>query len=198
MNAARTHLREGILWGSGGDEHPARVLAPATSSRSLREAALDHDHPHQRSGRHCGRAVMPDNRPLSGIRVLDLTQVYAGPTCTRVLADLGAEVIKVEGLRRMDITRNFLIADNDSAGDYWNHGGYFPYRNAGKKSLTLDWGDPGAIELLKRLVPECDIVAESFTPRVMAAHGLDYESLTKLRPDIIMISLSGYGQTGPW
>ncbi|TMB99973.1 MAG: CoA transferase [Chloroflexi bacterium] len=141
---------------------------------------------------------MPDNRPLYGIRVLDLTQVYAGPTCTRVLADLGAEVIKVEGLRRMDITRNFLIADNDSAGDYWNHGGYFPYRNAGKKSLTLDWGDPGAIELLKRLVPECDIVAESFTPRVMAAHGLDYESLTKLRPDIIMISLSGYGQTGPW
>ncbi len=138
------------------------------------------------------------SRPLSGIRVLDLTQVYAGPTCTRVLADLGAEVIKVEGLKRMDITRNFCIADNKAEGDYWNHGGYFPYRNAAKKSLTLDWGDPEAIELLKRLVPLCDIVAESFTPRVMAQHGLDYESLKRLRPDLIMISLSGYGQTGPW
>src|SRR5438132_7840652 len=142
-------------------------------------------------------AVMAD-RPLSGVRVLDLTQVYAGPTCTRVLADLGAEVIKVEGPKRMDITRNFIIADNDSSEDYWNHGGYFPFRNAGKKSLTLDWGDPQAIELLKRLVPLCDVVAESFTPHVMAAQGLDYESLTALRPDIIMISLSGYGQTGPW
>lgn len=137
-------------------------------------------------------------RPLDGIRVLDLTQVYAGPTCTRILADLGAEVIKVEGLKRVDITRNFMITDNDSKDDYWNHAGYFHWRNAGKKSLTLDWSDPEAIELLKRLVKECDVVAESFTPHVMAEHGLDYESLTKLRPDVIMISLSGYGQYGPW
>jgi crotonobetainyl-CoA:carnitine CoA-transferase CaiB-like acyl-CoA transferase len=137
-------------------------------------------------------------RPLDGIRVLDLTQVYAGPTCTRILADLGAEVIKLEGLKRMDITRNFAIADNNSKDDYWNHGGYFPFRNSGKKSLTLDWSDPEAFDILKRLVPRCDIVAESFTPHVMAAHGLGYESLKELRPDLIMISLSGYGQDGPW
>jgi len=137
-------------------------------------------------------------RPLSGLRVLDLTQVYAGPTCTRILADLGAEVIKLEGLKRMDITRNFAVADNDSKGDYWNHGGYFPFRNSGKKSLTLDWSDPEAFDILKRLVEHCDIVAESFTPHVMKQHGLDYESLKKVRPDVIMISLSGYGQTGPW
>ena len=137
-------------------------------------------------------------RPLEGIRVLDLTQVYAGPTCARILGDLGAEVIKVEGVKRIDITRNFIIADNNSKDDYWNHSGYFQWRNAGKKSLTLDWGDDEAIELLKRLVPMCDVVAESFTPHVMEARGLGYEGLKALRADIIMISLSGYGQDGPW
>ncbi len=136
--------------------------------------------------------------PLSGIRVLDLTQVYAGPTCTRTLSDLGADVIKVEGLKRADITRNFVMPDNDSSGDYWNNAGYFPLRNGGKRSLTLDFNDPEGVELLKRLVPSADVVAESFTPRVMAKFGLDYESLRKMNPNVIMISLSGYGQTGPW
>src|SRR3990170_4203046 len=148
-----------------------------------------------------GRAtLMPNDLPLDGIRVLDLTQVYAGPTCTRILADLGAEVIKVEGLKRMDITRNFVIADNQSEDDYWNRSGYFLFRKGGKKSLTLDFGEdagPG-VEIVKRLVPQVDIVVESFTPRVMAKFGLDYESLRAIRPDVIMISLSGYGQSGPW
>jgi crotonobetainyl-CoA:carnitine CoA-transferase CaiB-like acyl-CoA transferase len=139
--------------------------------------------------------------PLSGVRVLDLSQVYAGPTCSRILCDLGAEVIKVEGLRRIDITRNFVIYDNNTEGDYWNRAHYFLFRNAGKKSLTLDFsaeGGPRAVELLKRLVPHADVVVESFTPRVLAQHGLDYASLRELRPDLVMVSLSGYGQTGPW
>ncbi len=136
--------------------------------------------------------------PLAAIRVLDLTQVYAGPTCTRILADLGAEVIKVEGLKRIDITRNFVVRGNDARDDFWNRMGYFLYRNAGKKSLTLDFTDAQAVQLFKRLVPHADVVAESFTPRVMAQHGLDYESLCKIKPDLIMISLSGYGQNGPW
>jgi len=141
---------------------------------------------------------MSNHLPLSGVRVLDLTQVYAGPTCTRLLSDLGADVIKVEGLKRIDITRNFVIADNNSQGDYWNRAGYFLYRNGGKRSLTLDFNDPEAVEIVKRLVPHADVVAESFTPRVMAKFGLEYESLRRIRPDLIMISLSGYGQTGPW
>ncbi len=140
----------------------------------------------------------PVTLPLSGLRVLDLTQVYAGPTCTRILCDLGAEVIKIEGLKRIDVIRGAIIADNNAEGDFWNHGGYFLYRNAGKKSLTLDFTDPQAVELFKRLVPHADVVVESFTPRVMAQHGLDYPSLRPLKPDLIMISLSGYGQTGPW
>ena len=136
--------------------------------------------------------------PLSGIRVLDLTQVYAGPTCTRILSDLGADVIKLEGLKRTDITRNFVMPENSGKDDYWNHAGYFLLRNGGKKSITLDFSDPEAVELVKRLVPHADVVAESFTPRVMAKFGLDYESLKVIKPEIIMISLSGYGQTGPW
>ena len=84
---------------------------------------------------------MSDNLPLSGIRVLDLAQVYAGPTCTRILSDLGADVIKVEGLRRMDITRNFVMPENDSTDDYWNKAGYFLLRNGGKRSLTLDFSE---------------------------------------------------------
>ena len=136
--------------------------------------------------------------PLAGVRVLDLSQVYAGPTCGRILCDLGAEVIKVEGLHRIDITRNFIIYDNKTEGDYWNRSHYFQFRNAGKKSVTLDFQEPSAVEMLKRLVPRADVVVESFTPRVLAQHGLDYESLRALREDLVMVSLSGYGQTGPW
>jgi crotonobetainyl-CoA:carnitine CoA-transferase CaiB-like acyl-CoA transferase len=136
--------------------------------------------------------------PLSAVRVLDFTQVYAGPTCTRILSDLGAEVIKVEGVRRMDITRNFIIADNNTEEDYYNRAGYFLFRNGGKKSLTVDLNDPAAVEIVRKLLPHVDVVAESFTPRVMAKFGLDYESMRKIRPDLIMISLSGYGQNGPW
>ena len=77
----------------------------------------------------------------TGVRVLDLAQVYAGPTCARLLSDLGADVIKVEGLKRMDITRNFVMPENDSSDDYWNKAGYFLLRNGGKRSLTLDFSE---------------------------------------------------------
>ena len=79
--------------------------------------------------------------PLSGVRVLDFAQVYAGPTCTRILSDLGADVIKVEGLKRMDITRNFVMPENLGEDDYWNKAGYFVLRNGGKRSLTLDFSE---------------------------------------------------------
>jgi crotonobetainyl-CoA:carnitine CoA-transferase CaiB-like acyl-CoA transferase len=139
--------------------------------------------------------------PLSGVRILDFTQVYAGPTCTRLLSDLGADVIKIEGVKRMDITRNFVMPDNLGEDDYWNKSGYFLLRNGGKRSLTLDFSEESGgtgLDVVKKLVPHCDIVAESFTPHVMAKFGLDYESLKAIKDDIIMISLSGYGQNGPW
>ncbi|MDP2948808.1 MAG: CoA transferase, partial [Chloroflexota bacterium] len=136
---------------------------------------------------------MPDRLPLDGVRVLDLSHVYAGPTCSRILCDLGAEVIKVEGIRRIDAVRGLFIADNDTRDDYWNRGLYFVCRNAGKRSLTLDftsaWGGSASgrngegVELFKRLVPFADVVVESFTPRVMKNLGLDYDALHQLRPD---------------
>jgi crotonobetainyl-CoA:carnitine CoA-transferase CaiB-like acyl-CoA transferase len=139
--------------------------------------------------------------PLLGVRVLDFTAVYAGPTCTRLLADLGADVIKVEGPKRSDITRNFVMPENNTEDDYWNKAGYFLLRNGGKKSLTLDFSEESGgagLEIVKKLIPHCDVIAESFTPHVMAKLGLDYESVKAIRPDVIMISLSGYGQDGPW
>lgn len=141
--------------------------------------------------------MMPD-LPLSGIRVLDLGQVYAGPTCARILCDLGAEVIKVEGIHRMDVIRNVFLAENDGSGDYWNRGAYYVFRNVGKRSVVLEFTDSRAVELFRRMVGTFDIVVENFTPRVMKNLGLGYESLRQLRPDIIVISMSGYGQSGPW
>lgn len=137
-------------------------------------------------------------RPLEGIRVLDATHVYAGPTATRILSDLGADVIKVESTTRMDIVRATILLDNDTEGDFWNRGVYFLARNAGKRGITLNFQQLQGVELFKRLAAVADVVAESFTPRVMRNYGLHYEALRQVKPDLIYISLSGYGQTGPY
>lgn len=139
----------------------------------------------------------PVTRPLEGIRVLDLTQVFAGPTCTRILADLGADVIRMEAPARLDITRNLIHTDNDGQDVPWERALYFTIRNAGKKEIVIDLNQPRGRELVRGLVARCDVVAESFTPRVMRAFELDYERLREIKPDLIMISLSGYGQDGP-
>ncbi|MCH8850192.1 MAG: CoA transferase [Chloroflexi bacterium] len=137
-------------------------------------------------------------KPLAGVRVIDLTQVFAGPTCTRILADLGAEVIRMEAPARMDITRNLIHVDNDGQETPWERALYFTIRNAGKKEIVLDLNKPRARELLRDLIAQADVLAESFTPRVMRAFELDYEHVREIKPDIVMISLSGYGQDGPY
>ncbi len=134
--------------------------------------------------------------PLEGIRVVDLSHVYAGPTCTRILAELGADVIKVEAAMRFDITRGLILTDNDHGGQPWNRASYFAVRNAGKRAITLDLSNEKGIDLLKRLIGLSDVLVESFTPRVMKAFGLDYEAVRGVKPDIVMLSMSGYGQTG--
>ena len=136
--------------------------------------------------------------PLEGIRILDFSQVWAGPACTSMLACLGAYVIKVEGMSRLDISHVLLTAENQFTAELWNRGPYYHYRNAGKRGITLDLLQPDGIDLVKRLVPACDVVVEAFSPRVMKNFGLAYEVLRELRPDLIMISMSGYGQTGPY
>ena len=137
-------------------------------------------------------------KPLEGVRVMDLTQVFAGPTCTRILADLGAEVIRLESPNRLDITRNLIHADNDGQDVPWERTLYFTIRNAGKKEIVLDLNQPRGRELVRAIIAQSDVVAESFTPRVMRAFELDYEHVREIKSDIVMISLSGYGQDGPY
>ena len=135
--------------------------------------------------------------PLEGIRVVDLAQVFAGPACTRILADLGADVIRFESASRMDVTRNLIITDNDGIDHHWHRASYFVIRNVNKREMVLDLAKEEGREIIRKLVAGADVVVESFTPRVMANFGLGYDALKQIKPDVIMCSLSGYGQYGP-
>jgi crotonobetainyl-CoA:carnitine CoA-transferase CaiB-like acyl-CoA transferase len=126
---------------------------------------------------------MPVKSILHNIRILDFTWVLAGPYATRLLADFGAEVIKVQPLLSSE-------ADDTLAQ------GYYATWNRNKLGVTLNLNKPEGIAIVKRLVGVCDAVIENFTPRVMANWGLDYKSLKKLKPDIIMVSMSAMGQKG--
>ena len=135
--------------------------------------------------------------PLEGIRIIDFAQVFAGPACTRILADLGADVIRFESPNRLDVTRNLIITDNDGMDHTWHRASYFVIRNASKREMVVDLAKEEAREIVRRLAATADVVVESFTPRVMANFGLHYDALKEIKPDIIMCSLSGYGQFGP-
>jgi crotonobetainyl-CoA:carnitine CoA-transferase CaiB-like acyl-CoA transferase len=126
---------------------------------------------------------------LSGLRVLDFTTTIAGPHCTRLLADLGAEVIKIEAPGG-DLMRTRLPLRNGASTS-------FGQLNAGKKSIALDLKSPAAVEAVRRLVATVDVVVENFRPGVMRRFGLDYEALKPIKPDLVYCAISGYGQTGP-
>lgn len=128
--------------------------------------------------------------PLEGLRVLDLTRVLSGPHCTRMLTDLGAEVIKVEPPAG-DLTR-FAAPRINSLSTY------FVQQNTGKRNLSLDLGSPEAVELLLRLAEHCDVLIENFRPGVMDRMGLGYETVAARAPRIVYASITGYGTTGPW
>ena len=130
-------------------------------------------------------------KPLSGLKVLDVTRVFSGPYCTMMLGDLGAEIIKVERKGVGDETHYFAPMKNDESG-------YFTYFNRNKKSLTLDLKAPEAVEIVKELAGWADIVVENFSPGVVDRLGIGYEDLKKVNPKIIYGSISGFGQTGPY
>ncbi len=135
---------------------------------------------------------------LEGIRVIDLTYSWAGPYLTRLLADMGAEVIKVESCRRPEFTRPLILAENEPGKDWWNHSGYFNAGHRNKYGITLDLNFPQGRAVLKELVKISDVLVEAYSPRVMKNFGLDYPVLKELKPELIMLSLSAYGQTGPY
>ncbi|HEY8486823.1 MAG TPA: CoA transferase [Limnochordales bacterium] len=127
---------------------------------------------------------------LEGVRVLDATQVMAGPFCTMLLGDLGADVIKVEPPGG-DPTRRWTGARGDEAPSFWAI-------NRNKRGMVLNLKDPRGQEIFRRLAARSDILVENFRPGVMASFGLDYESLRPLNPALVYASISGFGQTGPY
>ena len=129
-------------------------------------------------------------RPLQGLRILDFSRVLTGPHATRMLCDLGAEVIKIEPPDG-DLTR-FTNPRVNSLSTY------FIQQNVGKKNISLDMSKPEAVDIVKKLVMHADILIENFRPGVMKKLGLDYASLSALNPKLIYASITGYGQTGPW
>ena len=139
--------------------------------------------------------------PLDGVRVLDLSYVFAVPYMAGLLSDLGAEVIKIEAPHKLDQTRGRAFGpylDNDPAQDPWNRSGIFYVVNRGKRSLALDLGQEKGQEIFRDLVRKSDIVLENYTPRVMRKWGLNYDELKKIKPSLIMLSNTGYGSSGPW
>jgi len=129
--------------------------------------------------------------PLAGLKVLDFTQALAGPFCTQQLADLGAEVVKVEGLDGGDLVRGtgpFHEADPEH-----RYSGYFQSINRGKKSIAVDLKTAEGVELVKRLVPNFDVVVENFRVGVMDRLGLSYETLAALNPKLVYAAIRGFG-----
>ena len=129
-------------------------------------------------------------RPLDGVRVLDFTRVLSGPHCARMLSDLGAEVIKIEPPEG-DLTR-FAFPRVGSMSTY------FAQQNIGKLNMSMNLKKPEAVELVKRLVAQSDVLIENYRGGVMDSLGLGFDELSKINPRLIYASITGYGTTGPW
>ncbi|MEK7246670.1 MAG: CaiB/BaiF CoA-transferase family protein [Pseudomonadota bacterium] len=141
----------------------------------------------------------PSTGPLAGVRVLDLTRVLAGPTCTQLFGDLGADVIKIERPGEGDDTRHWgppYLKDRN--GKDSGESGYFLASNRNKRSVTVDIAAPEGQGLIRRLLASCDVLVQNFKPGGLAKHGLDYDSLKGEFPGLVYGSISGFGQTGPY
>src|SRR4030088_3055733 len=137
--------------------------------------------------------------PLSGIKILDLTRVLAGPLSSQMLGDLGAEVIKIERPRGGDDARSFgppYLVDPD--GKENNNNSFYLCANRGKMSFTVDLAKPEGQEIIRELAKSCDIMMENFKVGDLKRYKLDYESIRIVNPGIIYCSVTGFGQTGPY
>eukprot|EP01030_Chromulinospumella_sphaerica_P019709 gene19709-biopygen17461 len=141
----------------------------------------------------------PNAGALAGIKVLDLSRVLAGPWCTQILADLGADVVKVERPGVGDDTRQwgppFL---KDAEGNDTNQASYYTACNRNKRSVTIDMASPDGQALIRQMAQEADIVVENFKVGGLKQYGLDFESLRALNPRLIYCSVTGFGQDGPY
>ncbi|MBT5495011.1 MAG: CoA transferase [Alphaproteobacteria bacterium] len=139
------------------------------------------------------------NGPLDGLKVFDLTRVLAGPHCTQLLGDLGAEVIKVERPGSGDDTRGFAPPfQRDDKGEDTSESAYYTGANRNKRSITIDIGTAEGQALAKKLMADCDILVENFKAGTLDRYGLGYEQLKAEFPRLIYCSITGFGQTGPY
>jgi crotonobetainyl-CoA:carnitine CoA-transferase CaiB-like acyl-CoA transferase len=137
--------------------------------------------------------------PLHGVRVLDLSRILAGPSCTQMLGDLGAEVIKIERPGNGDDTRKFappfLV---DEQGKETSESAYFLSANRNKKSVTIDYTKPDGQKLVRRLIAVSDVVVENFKTGTLKKYGLSYDDIKSDNPRLVYCSITGFGQTGPY
>ena len=140
-----------------------------------------------------------DRSPLIGVRIFDLTRILAGPTCTQLLGDLGADVIKVEKPGVGDDTRTWGPPYVQGAdGQDTSESAYYLSANRNKRSITIDLQNPNGIALAKKLISKCDVLIENFKVGGLAKLGLGYEDIKKEFPGLIYCSVTGFGQTGPY
>jgi crotonobetainyl-CoA:carnitine CoA-transferase CaiB-like acyl-CoA transferase len=135
--------------------------------------------------------------PLDGIRVVDCTAWWAGPSATQALALLGADVVKVESVTRPDLMR-YTTARRASDESWWEWGPMFHAANAGKRGITVDLSRPEGVAVFERLVASADLLVENYTPRVMEQFGLGWERLREVNPELIMVRMPAFGLSGPW
>ena len=128
---------------------------------------------------------------LAGIRVLDLTQYLSGPTVTRLMAEMGADIVKIEQAPYGDPIRGLAVMSNGRSG-------YFVQQNRGKKSVCLDFDKPEGRAVLDKLIAEADVLVENYGPNVLERRGLDYDSIAKQNPNLIYASISGFGRKGSY
>ena len=139
----------------------------------------------------------PADRPLAGVRVIDLTAFWAGPSATQMLGSLGADVIKVEGLARPDAMR--MSSTKPSTDDlWWEWGPIFQAVNTNKRGVTLDLGTERGRALVMDLIATADVVIENFSPRVLDGFGITWETVRERNPRCVMVRMPGFGLSGPW
>lgn len=165
-------------------EHTAEVLSTLPTQEP--ETAPD------------GSTAEPNPLPLDGLKVLDLSMFFAGPSLAQILADAGADVIKVESVQRIDGWRGSGTQAAGSEIPTWEASPYFNWINRNKRDVTLNLKDPRGVAVVETLARTADVLIENYTPRVMQEFGLDYESLERINPRLIMISLSGFGARTTW
>jgi crotonobetainyl-CoA:carnitine CoA-transferase CaiB-like acyl-CoA transferase len=144
-----------------------------------------------------GNGVLPPEERLGGLRVLEFGSFWAGPVMTAVLGALGAEVVKVESVQRMDLMRLVSVAPT-SEPQWFERSPMFANLNLNKRGITLNLGDPRGRELATKLVQWADVVVDSFSPRVLEGHGFDRESVLAMNPCAIFVRQPAFGLTGPW